>query len=70
MIAIPGHSLMITPPSVAKEGFKDVDMDDYDNKEADEYEYFKRTQEMQLRIIEDRWVEGWSKARTAEGGLK
>ncbi|KAL4771183.1 hypothetical protein BDW60DRAFT_208434 [Aspergillus nidulans var. acristatus] len=67
---INGHSLMITPPSVAKEGFKDVDMDDYDNKEADEYEYFKRTQEMQLRIIEDRWVERWSNERTAEGGLK
>jgi hypothetical protein len=61
---------MITPPSVAKEGFKDVDMEDYDNKEADEYEYFKRTQEMQLRIIEDRWVERWSNERTAEGGLK
>ncbi|KAL4734920.1 hypothetical protein BDV11DRAFT_208973 [Aspergillus similis] len=68
--SINGHSLMITPSSLAKEGFKDVNMDDYDNKDDDEYEYFKRTQEMQLRIIEDRWVEGWSKRRTAEGGLR
>ncbi|KAL5002228.1 hypothetical protein BDV10DRAFT_181909 [Aspergillus recurvatus] len=68
--SINGHSLMITPFSVAKEGFKDAEMDDYDSKDADGYWYFKRTQEMQLRIIEDRWVEGWSKGRTAEGGLR
>ncbi|OJJ55570.1 hypothetical protein ASPSYDRAFT_158185 [Aspergillus sydowii CBS 593.65] len=59
-----GHSLMITPASVAKEGFKDIDMDDHTEG------YFKDTQELQLRIIEDQWVEGWSKGRTAEGGLK
>ncbi|KAL4799239.1 hypothetical protein BDV19DRAFT_355487 [Aspergillus venezuelensis] len=66
--SINGHSLMITPRSVAKEGFKDVGMDDFDGSE--EGGYFKRTQEVQLRIIEDKWVEGWSKGRTAEGGLK
>ncbi|KAI9046036.1 short chain dehydrogenase/ reductase [Aspergillus affinis] len=59
---INGHSLMITPKSVAKEGYKDVDMDDH----IDEG-YFKRTQEVQLKIIGDRWDEGWSKNRTAEG---
>ncbi|KAL4951356.1 hypothetical protein BDW69DRAFT_201507 [Aspergillus filifer] len=65
---INGHSLMITPRSVAKEGFKGVGMDDFDGSE--ENGYFKRTQEVQLKIIEDRWLEGWSKGRTAEGGLK
>ncbi|KAL4945777.1 hypothetical protein BDV06DRAFT_219020 [Aspergillus oleicola] len=65
---INGHSLMITPRSVSKEGFKDVGMDDYDGNE--EGGYFQQTQEVQLRVIEDRWVEGWSKGRTAEGGLR
>lgn len=64
MLRISGHSLMITPASIAKEGFKDVDMDDHTEG------YFKDTQELQLRIIEDQWVEGWSKGRTPEGGLK
>ncbi|KAL4904784.1 hypothetical protein BDW74DRAFT_178359 [Aspergillus multicolor] len=67
---INGHSFMITPRSVAKEGSKDADMDDYDGKEGERYEHLRRTQEVQLRIIEDRWVEGWSQGRTAEGGLK
>lgn len=64
MLTMAGHSLMITPASIAKEGFKDIDMDDHTEG------YFKDTQELQLRIIEDQWVEGWSKGRTAEGGLK
>ncbi|KAK1142946.1 hypothetical protein N8T08_007187 [Aspergillus melleus] len=62
---INGHSLMTTPKSVAKEGYKDVDMDDH----IDEG-YFKRTQEVQLKIIEDRWVEGWIRNRTAEGATR
>ncbi|KAJ5952832.1 uncharacterized protein N7479_011245 [Penicillium vulpinum] len=62
---INGHSLMITPKSVAKEGFKDVDMEDH----IDEG-YFKRTQKAQLSIIEDQWVPGWSKGRTAEGAAR
>jgi len=41
---------MIVPRSQAKEGFMDVDKDDY--KEDD---YFKKTQETQLVIIEDKW---------------
>jgi len=45
-----GHSLMITPRSIAKEGFKDVDMEDYK-----EEGYFKKTQDVQLVIIEDKW---------------
>ncbi|KAJ5497400.1 hypothetical protein N7463_009387 [Penicillium fimorum] len=62
---INGHSLMITPKSVSKEGFKDVGMEDHI-----EDGYFKRTQKAQLSIIEDQWVPGWSKGRTAEGAAK
>ncbi|KAK5049528.1 hypothetical protein LTR84_004457 [Exophiala bonariae] len=47
---INGHSLMIVPRSQAKEGFMDVDKDDYK-----EEGYFKKTQETQLVIIEDKW---------------
>ena len=44
---------MITPRSIAKEGWKDIDRDDY---EADgEDAYLRKTQETQLKIIEDRW---------------
>lgn len=56
---------MITPKSVAKEGFKDVGMDDHI-----EEGYFKRNQEIQLSIIDDRWEPGWSKRRTAEGASR
>lgn len=56
---------MITPKSVAKEGYKDVGMDDHI-----EEGYFKRTQEIQLDIIEDKWEVGWSKGRTHEGAKK
>ncbi|PGH10933.1 hypothetical protein AJ79_05179 [Helicocarpus griseus UAMH5409] len=62
---INGHSFMITPKSCCKEGYMDVDKDDH----VDDV-YFKRNQERQLRIIEDRWVEGWEKDRTAEGAAK
>ncbi|KAJ5690699.1 hypothetical protein N7462_005091 [Penicillium macrosclerotiorum] len=59
------HSLMVTPQSVAKEGFMDVGMDDHI-----EDGYFQRTQEVQLRIIEDKWEPGWGKGRTPEGAQK
>ncbi|KAJ5261439.1 hypothetical protein N7478_012034 [Penicillium angulare] len=62
---INGHSLVITPRSVAKEGFMDVNMDDHV-----EEGFFKRNQETQLRIIEDKWEPGWSKGRSAEGAKK
>lgn len=65
MLTAQGHSLMITPRSVAKEGYKDVGMDDHV-----EDGYFKRTQEIQLDIIEDKWEVGWSKGRTLEGARK
>jgi hypothetical protein len=53
---------MVTPRSVAKEGYKDVGMDDHI-----EDGYMKRTQDVQLKIIEDKWEPGWSKGRTPEG---
>lgn len=48
---ISGHSLMVVPHSVAKEGFMDVDKDDITDDA-----YFVRTQQTQLRIIEDKWL--------------
>lgn len=56
---------MITPRSVAKEGFKDVDQDDHV-----EEGFLKRNQEVQLRVIEDQWLPEWSKGMTAEGAKK
>lgn len=56
---------MITPKSVAKEGFKDAEQDDHI-----EEGHLKRNQETQLRVIEDRWQVGWSKTHTAEGATK
>jgi hypothetical protein len=50
-----GHSLMIVPRSEAKEGFKDVDRDDYRDTEEDAY--MKRTQISQLATIEDKWLD-------------
>ncbi|KAK7420260.1 hypothetical protein QQX98_002915 [Neonectria punicea] len=55
------RSLMITPRSVAKEGFQDIDRDDY--KDTPEDEYFKKVQESQLVIIEDKWLDDY-KVRT------
>lgn len=45
---------MICPRSLAKEGFMDVDMDDHK-----EEGYFKKTQETQLVIIEDKWLDDY-----------
>ncbi|KPM42344.1 hypothetical protein AK830_g4203 [Neonectria ditissima] len=59
--SINGRSLMITPRSVAKEGFRDIDRDDY--KDTAEDEYFKKVQESQLVIIEDKWLDDY-KVRT------
>lgn len=51
---IAGRSLVIVPRSVAKEGYKDIDKDDYTEDDGHDG-YFKRTQDTQLVIIEDRW---------------
>ncbi|KXJ88351.1 hypothetical protein Micbo1qcDRAFT_123140 [Microdochium bolleyi] len=50
---INGRSLMITPRSVAPEGFMDVNRDDY--TDAPEDEYMKKVQASQLVVIEDKW---------------
>ncbi|KAH8897971.1 NAD(P)-binding protein [Thozetella sp. PMI_491] len=55
--SINGKSLMITPRSIAKEGFMDVDRDDY--KDIPEDEYFKKVQASQLVIIEDKWLDDY-----------
>lgn len=49
-----GRSLMITPRSKAKEGFMDIDKDDYSENDG-HGGYFKKTQDTQLVIIEDKW---------------
>lgn len=51
-----GKSLMFVPLGIAKEGYMDIDKDDY--TEADGHDgYFKRTQDTQLAIIEDKWLD-------------
>lgn len=52
-----GHSLMIVPRSTAKEGFMDVDRDDYQDTEVDAY--MKATQLSQLATIEDKWLDDY-----------
>lgn len=44
---------MITPRTIAKEGFMDIDREDYGDGPEDAY--LKKTQEIQLVIIEDKW---------------
>lgn len=44
---------MITPRSLAKEGYMDIDREDY--KDTAEDAYLKKVQETQLVIIEDEW---------------
>lgn len=44
---------MITPRTLAKEGFMDIDRDDY--RDTPEDAYLKKVQDNQLVIIEDRW---------------
>ncbi|KAG4277737.1 hypothetical protein FPRO04_06980 [Fusarium proliferatum] len=52
-----GRSLMITPRSIAKEGFVDIDREDY--KDTPEDEYLKKVQASQLVIIEDKWLDSY-----------
>jgi hypothetical protein len=47
-----GRSLMITPRSKVKEGFMDIDMEDYVDERD---EYLIKKQATQLRIIQDQW---------------
>lgn len=44
---------MITPRTVAKEGYMDIDRDDY--KDVPEDRYLDKVQKAQLVIIEDKW---------------
>jgi hypothetical protein len=56
---------MITPRSYAKEGFVDIDREDY--KDTQEDNYLKLTQESQLTVIKDQWLDSKMNARQ---GLK
>lgn len=53
LLCVVGRSLMITPRSIAPEGFLDVDRDDYTDAPVDAY--MKKTQASQLVVIEDKW---------------
>jgi hypothetical protein len=48
---------MITPRTVAKEGFVDADREDY--KDVKEDEYLKQVQGTQLVTIEDKWLDDY-----------
>lgn len=52
---------MITPRSIVKQGFVDIDREDY--KDVKEDEYLKKVQASQLVIIEDKWLDDY-KVRT------
>jgi hypothetical protein len=47
---------MITPRTKAKQGFVDVDKEDYSEPKE---EYFIKKQATQLRIIEDKWLDDY-----------
>lgn len=49
---------MIVPRSIAKEGYMDVDKDDYTENDG-HGGYFKKTQDTQLVIIEDKWLDDY-----------
>lgn len=44
---------MITPRSITKEGWRDIDREDY--RDTPEDEILRKNQTTQLRIIEDQW---------------
>lgn len=48
---------MITPRSIAKEGFMDIDREDY--RDTPEDQYLKKVQSSQLVIIEDKWLDDY-----------
>ena len=52
-----GRSLMFTPRSVEKEGWRDIDREDY--KDTPEDAYLKNNQANQLVIIEDKWLDDY-----------
>lgn len=48
---------MITPRSIASQGFMDVDREDY--KKVPNDEYLGKVQATQLIIIEDKWLDDY-----------
>ncbi|GAB1737379.1 hypothetical protein NU219Hw_g1525t1 [Hortaea werneckii] len=53
--AINGRSFMITPRSIAKEGFIDSDREDYQSEGSDQY--LAKLQASQLVVIDDKWLD-------------
>ncbi|KAL7003937.1 hypothetical protein EMMF5_006515 [Cystobasidiomycetes sp. EMM_F5] len=54
---INGRTFMIVPRAHVKEGFADVDREDY-KEGVQEDDYMNRLQQLQLKIIEDKWGDG------------
>lgn len=57
LLTMIGRSFMITPRSICKQGFVDTDREDY--KDTEEDKYMKKTQEIQLVTIEDKWLDDY-----------
>jgi hypothetical protein len=57
LTVLKGRSLMITPRTIAKQGFVDIDREDY--KDTPEDEYLKKVQASQLVIIKDKWLDDY-----------
>lgn len=53
-----GRSFMITPRSIAAQGFIDSDREDYYAPEGPD-EYLAKLQASQLVVIEDKWLDGY-----------
>lgn len=52
-----GHSLMITPRSLSKQGYMDVNREDF--QDVPEDAWFKKLQATQLRNIQDQWLDDY-----------
>jgi hypothetical protein len=48
---------MITPRTIAQEGWMDIDREDY--RETEEDAYLRKVQASQLVIIEDKWLDDY-----------
>ena len=51
-----GRLFAIVPRAHVKEGYVDVDREDFKEGKAED-DYFRETQALQLRIIEDKWLD-------------
>lgn len=55
LLTLAGRSFMITPRSIAPEGFVDSDREDYNPSGSDSY--LAKLQASQLVVIDDKWLD-------------